>query len=314
MKILAPFVALCATGAVVLAQSRDVEVRTSVDRTAVWVADRVTYTIAIACRKGVDILADDLSRDRLQVDGLEILRSDSGRAIDRDGNTTYTFSYELTTYRVDGPELRIAPLAVRYYVTRAGQRVGDTALAGEVQVPPAVIAFRSALPEGQDTYAIRAGRGARPRAARYAWLERVGVGLVLISLVPATVTLITVVRRTRPPEKRRSARQIRHDEQASLDALHAADISTPAGRREAYSHVNALVRDHVHHVAGVDAASLTPEEIRTALSGPGACAPADLVASVLASCDQARYAPPEALPSIDACHEAIEQAGRVLGS
>jgi hypothetical protein len=298
----------------VLAQSNGVEVRTSLDRTAVWVADRVTYTITIACRKDIDILADDLSKDKLQVEGLEILRSDSGRTVDRDDRTTYTFSYELTTYRVDQAELKIAPLAVRYYVKRAGQRIGDTAPAGEIRVPAAVIAFRSALPDGQDTYAIRDGRAARARNAGYAWLEPVGIGLVLISLVPAAVAVTAVVRRARSREKRRSARQVRHDERASLDALQALDISTTAGRREAYSQLNALVRDHVHHVASLDASSLTPVEIMAALSRPDARVLTDLVGAVLAACDQARYAPLDALPSIDACRQAIAQAETLLGS
>jgi hypothetical protein len=314
VKILVTLAAACATGAVVLAQSNNVEVRTSLDRTAVWVADRVTYTITIACRKGIDILADDLSKDKLQVEGLEVLRSDSGRTIDRDDRTTYTFSYELTTFRVDLAELKIAPLAVRYYVKRAGQRIGDTAPAGEVRVPAAVIAFRSALPDGQDTYAIRDGRAARARNAGYAWLEPVGIGLVLISLVPAAVAVMAVVRRARSREKRRSARQVRHDERASLDALQAINISTLAGRREAYSQLNALVRDHVHRIAGLEASSLTPGEIKAALSRPDARVPTDLVAAVLGACDQARYAPPDALPSADACRQAIEQAETLLGS
>src|SRR5439155_15737785 len=32
----------------------DVTVRTWLDRTAIWVADRVTYTIEITCKRGVD--------------------------------------------------------------------------------------------------------------------------------------------------------------------------------------------------------------------------------------------------------------------
>src|SRR5262249_52536072 len=121
------------------AELQDVEVRTSLSQTAVWVADRVTYSITLACRKGVDILADDLAKDKLHAEGLEILTSDSTQTTDRDDRTTYTFSYELTTYRVDLRQLTVAPLTVRYYVKRAGQRIGDASPAGEVQVPAAVV-------------------------------------------------------------------------------------------------------------------------------------------------------------------------------
>jgi len=36
------------------------------------------------------------------------------------------------------------------------------------------------------------------------------------------------------------------------------------------------------------------------------------VAGVLEACDRARYAPPDALPSADACRRAIEQCEQVV--
>jgi len=207
-------------------------------------------------------------------------------------------------------------LTLRYYVKRAGQRILDAAPAGEVQVPSAALAFRSALPDGQESYAIRDGRGIRPRAPTYRALQAVGLGLVLITIVPASVAVATAVRERRPGEKPRSLRQVRRDERASLEALQALDISTPALRREAYSRLNALLRDHVRDAAGFDAATLTPEEIDAALARAdqaGGVAAASITA-VLAACDQARYAPPDALPSADACRSTIEQAAQVITS
>jgi hypothetical protein len=300
------------TSAALRAQPREVDVRTSLDRTAMWVADRVGYTITVTCGKGVDILADDLSKDKLRADGLEIVGSSSDRTTGPGDMTVYTFRYVLTTYRVDLSELKIAPIVVRYYVKRPGQRIGDAAPAGEVQVPAAVIAFRSALPDGQETYAIRDGRDARPRRLRYSSLAPIGAALILIAIVPAAVAASAVVRRARPREKPRSARQVKHDERASLDALRAIDVSTPAGRRDAYARMNALVRDHLHVALGVEAASLTPAEIDAAIAQRGARVPIELVAAVLAACDHARYGPPETLPSAEACQAAIAQAAQVV--
>ena len=294
------------------AEPRPVDVQTSVSQTAVFVADRVTYTIRIACEKGVDILADDLAKDKLRVEGLEILGSDSDRAAGRDDRAVYTFRYNLTTYRVDVPQLSIAPLTVRYYVKRPGQRLSDAAPAGEVQVPATVIAFRSALPEGQDSYAIRDGRSPLPRRLRYAWLQPVGISLIVLSIVPAGVAVIGIRRRMRPRQKARSPREVRHDQLESLDALQALDLSTPAVRRDAYSRVNGLVRDHLHVVTGVDASALTPAEIAMAMRAHNGRMPLELTATVLDACDEARYAPPDALPSVEACRQAIQQARQVL--
>src|SRR5436309_14433191 len=88
----------------------DVTVRTSLDQTAMWVADRVTYTIELTCKRGVDVLADDLSRDKLKVDGLEVVGGDTDRRSGPDDSTIYQFRYVLTTYRVDAPALKIGPL------------------------------------------------------------------------------------------------------------------------------------------------------------------------------------------------------------
>jgi len=277
LRVVVSFVALAAAQSLAAAPPSDVDVRTSLDKTAIWVADRVTYAVTITCAKGVDILADDLSRDKLHVEGLEILGSDSDRTTGRDDRTIYTFRYHLTSYRVDLPDLKIAPLTVRYYVKRPGQRIGDAAPAGEAQVPGAVVAFRSALPDGQETYAVRDGRGARARRLRYAWLQPIGLALVLISIVPAAVAVIGTVR-----------------------------------RRDAYSRLSALVRDHVRSATGVDAAALTPPEIEAAVARRGGRVPMEVVSSVLAACDQARYALPDALPSSEACRAAIEQAAQVI--
>ena len=140
-----------------------VQVRASVDRTAIWVGDRVTYTVDIVCARGVEILLDDLAKEKLRVNGLDVVSSDTTTTVDASERTTYRLRYVLTTYRVDVPSLSIEPLSARYYARRPGQRLQDIAPAGEVQVPGAVIAFRSTLPD-QPTYELRDGRARGPAA------------------------------------------------------------------------------------------------------------------------------------------------------
>lgn len=294
------------------AEPPDVRVRTSLDRTAVFVADRVTYTVIVACNKGVDILVDDLSRDKLRVEGLEILGADVDRSTDRDEATTYRFNYYLTTYRVDQPALKIAPMSVRYYVKRPGQRLEDAAPAGEVQVPAAVIAFRSLQPDESTTIDVRDGRPPTPRRLRYTALQPLGIALMLVSVVPAALFAATMAARRRRRAATKSARQVRHEERASLEAVRALDLTAPEQRREAYSRLDALVRAHLRDTAGVPAPALTAGEIASALSARSARVPLDLVSSVLAACDAARYAPPDLLPPSDVCRRAIEEAGQVL--
>jgi len=289
----------------------DVTVRTSLDRTALWVADRLTYTIEITCKRGVDVLADDLSRDKLKTEGLEVVGADTARRSAAGGTTIVQFTYVLTTYRVDVPTLKIAPMTVRYAVTRAGQRLEDAVPAGEMQVPGATIAFRSVLPD-DEVSGIRSDKPPDARPMGFAALQPVGIGLIIVAIVPALLAIAGLVRRIHRPRVRRSARAVRHQERASLDAVRRMDADTVDGRRAVFTALDALVREHLREACGLPGASLTPHDVPFALATTSTKVPAELVASVLATCELARYAPPHAIPSADACREAVERVEQIV--
>jgi hypothetical protein len=303
--------AVCAAGQT-RATQKDVEAHAALDRSAVWVADRFAYVVQITCRRGFDILTDDLSRDKLRVEGPEILSVDTTRDDQGNGVTAYRIVYHLTTYRFDPPVQRIGELNVRYYVRRPGQRLDDVAPSGEVRVPGTSVAVRSLLPDEQDTAEFRSARPPAPRRALFASLQPIGIGLVVISIVPAVLWAAVLIGRARPKGPHRSARQVRHEERTSLDALQAIDLETEAGRREAYDRVSTLVREHLHHVCGVPAEGLTAQEMGPALTACGKEVPVDQVTALLAACERARYGSPAELASADECRTAIEQAGHVM--
>ena len=85
------------------ASPASVQVNASVDRTAIWVGDRVTYAIDIVCARGVEILLDDLAKEKLRLNGLDVVSSDSTTTTDASERTTYRLRYGLSTYRVDVP-------------------------------------------------------------------------------------------------------------------------------------------------------------------------------------------------------------------
>ena len=294
------------------AADEDVTVRTSIDRTAMFVGDRVTYTIEITCKRGIDILADDLSRDKLKLEGLEVVDGDTTRRTAPDDSTVYTLRYVLTTYRIDAPALTIGPLSVRYAMTRAGQRLEEAAPAGEVQAPGATVAFNSALPDEPDLSSIRSDKPPDARPRRFALLQPIGLGLIIVSIVPALLAIATLARRRERPRVRRSALAVRHDERTSLEAVRTIGVETVQQRRDVFTRLDALVREHLRDVCGVPGQSLTPAEVPFALAGAKATAPVEQVASLLATCELARYGPPPAMPSADACREAIDQAEQLI--
>lgn len=299
--------------------SGDVSVRASLDRPAIWVADRVTYTVEIDCSQGVDILSDDLSRDKLKVSGLEVIGSDVARQVDGD-KTHYAFRYVLTTYRVDASTLTIAPLSVRYFVRRPGMRPEEATPTGSVQAPGAVVARRSLLPDASTDGAnpeVRDRRPAEARPALFVWLQPVGVGLLLLSTAPVVLLAFAIGRRLyarRGLHAAPSARQLRHALRERLEAVRHTDPADATARREAFAQLDALVREHLHTVSGLPAPSLTSREIAGALDSEHSRFPVDLVGRVLSTCELARYAPPDRLPAADAWRDTLADAEQVLAT
>jgi hypothetical protein len=285
----------------------------SVDRTAIWIADRVAFNVEIVCAPGVDILLDDVAKEKLRANGLEVLSSDASVTTDASERTTHRMRYVLTTYRVDNPSPSIEAMSVRYYARRPGERLQDVAPAGEVQVPGALLAFRSTLPDSQGDFTLRDGRAAPPRRIVFARAAQFGLGLVVLSLAPAAALAIaTLRRRTAGKPARRSARQAKQDQRATLERLRSLDVTTVEDRRRACEEIAAAVRGHVASHTHVPAAALTSAEIDAALAERGGRIPRETVVALLAVCDEARYRPSQAALSAEACRDAISSAEQVL--
>jgi hypothetical protein len=220
----------------------------------------------------------------------------------------------LTTYRVDLPSVSVEPVSVRYYARRPGQRLQDMAPAGEVTVPGAVIAFRSTLQDNQPSPGLRDTRAAAVRLPFFTRAQQIGLALVVVSLAPALLVAVGAVRRrtVRRPGHR-SARQVKKERDDTLERLRGLDVATEDDRRRAYDEISTAVRAHVAAASGVPASSLTAAELDAALVGARGRVSRESVTTLLSTCDQARYGPPQALPSAQACREALATAQQMLG-
>jgi hypothetical protein len=295
------------------AQTTAPSVTAGVDRTAFWIGDRIVYTVDVVCGPDTDILPDDLAKEKLRLNGLEVLSSDVVTTREASDVITYRVVFVLTTYRVDNPSPSIEPIGVRFYARRAGQRLQNVAPAGEVRVPGAALALRSTLPENQIELALRDRRLPTPRQSVFARAAPIGLALVVVSVVPALVVAASAVRRRRAGQPaRRSARQTRHDERAALERLRAIDVSNEADRRRALDEISTAVRGFVAAHSRVPAAALTATELDSALAAAGGRVSREAVVSLLAMCDEARYRPAAAVPSAEACRDALASAEQVL--
>jgi hypothetical protein len=224
----------------------------------------------------------------------------------------------------------IGELTVRYYFRRGNVRPEDIRPAGEVRVPAATVALRSTIPDESEVTAIRAGRAPAARGAWTGAISLAGLALLLVAIAPAVWWAIDRARRARPARPRDSARKRRAQHRAAFDDIRGIDPASLAELRDAYTRLDALVRDHVSRTFKVSAASLTPSEIEVAIAGGSGrvdggstgrvaadvdprSAGLQACCELLRECERARYAPADAVPNRDAWRRAVETAGDLLG-
>lgn len=287
-----------------------------VDPPAMWVADRVTYSIEITCPAGVDIVVEDLDRSKLTLNGLDLLSAETHRQ-QQGSAVRYTFDYVVTTYRVDLATPGIGPLKVRYFLTRPGQRAQDAAPSGTITIPATTIPFRSLLPDDPTSSQVREGGAIPPRWLPYRVLGTVGIGLILLSIVPAALLLGRAVRaaqRRRRTVRRPSARRARQAAREALEAIGTANTSDIGARRDAFTKLEALVRNHLATAVGPEYAALTADEVRSTPTNGHSQIAWERVASVLESCEVARFAGLDTRPTADDWRQALDDAGVIVGA
>jgi hypothetical protein len=287
------------------APNTDIQVTTSIDRTAVWPGDRVTYVVEFHCAPNVDVLPDDLAQDKLKLEGLDAVNTESVRESSGNDRTTIRVRYRLASYDVTSPTLRIGNWAARYFVRRPGQRPEDAVPAGEVRIPGAVLAARSTLPEELQTLDLRTGRPFDPLPSRLRFARPVGIGLLILSAAPIGLWLAAFARKMRRPHQRRSTRASRDEIRGALEQLRSIDASAASERREAFARLDKILRGHLAQVGAIPALALTADEVSERFGGSDRIA-ADQLTSVLADCESARYAPPDRVPSADRLRTAVE--------
>ena len=284
-----------------------VEVRTTVSRSAVWPGDRTIFTVELRCAPQFDILFDDLAAGRLRVDGGEVV--DVQEDHDERGQLR-RFRYTLVTYRVDIPEMRIAAFPVRYYMRRAGGVQG--APAGQVMVPPTLVAVRSVIPDGEGTPTVRVPAGFRPAPRYLALAQPLGLILIALAIVPVIVMSIDVAGRARRMWERFRVRRSGRQHRGTLEDLRATAPGSDTERIQAFDRLDELVREHLTFATGINAQALTPAEIRHAVEQRAPTRPAADIEDLLAACERARYAPDP--PDAEAWTDALQGAEQVLGA
>jgi hypothetical protein len=300
--------------AATVAKPGHLTVRSWPSQTALWVGDRVLFTVEIDCAPTADILSDDLAREKLRLEGLEVLDSNVERRPAESGEVHYRFVYRLTTYDTGTTPRKIEPMIVRYGTRRAGGRVEDTVAAGEIKIPGATLSLRSTIPDELTDLAPRDNRAldAVPWPARFA--NPVGIGLIALSAAPVAILAGSWLKRAGQRVKRKDTRAVRRQSRAALEDLGPVDATNDEARRDAFARLNKLVRQHLAESAGLPAQALTAAEITERLTAKSSTMPVESVSMVLGECERALYAPPSLLPNAERFRESVTAAEQVVTS
>ena len=289
----------------------DIEVRTSLSQTAIWIGNTVTFTVSLTCKPGVDVLQEDLGADKLTLDGLQVVGHALQRRVTADARTHYEVVYQLTTFEPGAETLSIGDWTVRY--TTGSEVQGVSRAASDLRIPGAVLAWRSALPAALKALEARSGRAV---VAAPSWWRAAGPAGLASLVVSATIfgwLLFSRLSagRTRKPRRslhRESARDLR----GTIKDLRATDIGSTAQRLTAYATLEAAVRRHVASVTSVPGLALTPGECRERLTAIPAPFPADAIGRILGDCQEARYQPVEQVPGEDRFRATLEAAANAF--
>ncbi len=149
--------------------------------------------------------------------------------------------------------------------------------------------------------------------AAIAFARPVGLGLILVSIIPVGLLVISLIRTRRPRSPRRSLRAARTHARSAIEELRALDTSTPAARIEAYGRLEEVVRRHVAEATGIPAPALTAGEIEARLTASHPAISAESIRELLGECEQARYGTPGRLPDSGRFDAALATTEQVLG-
>jgi len=293
------------------AANPEVEVSTSVSQTALWPGDRVDFIVELTCAPNVGVLDDDLTQDKLKLEGLEAIGAETERLGDSRGATRIRVRYHLTTYEVGAPTVRIGDWTVRYYAQRPGQRPEDAVPAGEITIPGAVLALRSTLPDDLQRLDVRAGRSFEPAPAALKAAHVVGIGLLIVSAAPIGLWIVSLARKARRPRPRRRTQAARNETREALGELRSMERSTPLERREGFARLDQILRRHLAQLANMPALALTADEVTERLRANDRL-PAGPIGDVLTDCEQARYAPLDRVPTAERLRTAVETTEQLL--
>lgn len=264
-------------------------VTTRLDKTAVWVGDKLEYGIQVIHERDVEFILESLKKENLNLGPFVVRAVDVEKRDWAQNQRLLEIRLVLSTFESGKSELTIPPFNLFYFRRRPGIEVKETT-AESVRVPSARVGLRSTLQSGplklRDYKPVAGIEPARALTAAAAG----SLGILFVGLRGGRWAW-SVLRRERPRRRRPTARdrlKFAHEGMARMRTLpgdSAEDIL------RFYAEASQFLRGYLSRWLEIEAQALTPEEIEAALRQANVKgALAQRIKAVLESCDAVRFA------------------------
>lgn len=263
---------------------------TQLDRTAIWVGDLFHYTVKAVHDPAIEIVIDNLKKENVNLAPF-VVREIAVRQGSFGANKNVTeVKFLLTTYESGQVELKIPSFPLYYFTRTAGARLAGDSAAESVPVPVTKVGLRSTLTS--DNPRLRDSREIW-QVTRLRWMIPLALGLAgLIWLALQLGRRLWSSTHQEKPVIRRLSRRAR--QRMMRDFLRQAQTigkDSPAEQQRYYAEVSQFLRGYLSESLEIDAASLTAQEIDSALREQGQNGLSAPVKNILERCEQVLYSP-----------------------
>jgi len=270
------------------AQPAKFSIMTRLDKTALWVGDRLSYKIQVIHDPDIEFVLDQLKKERLSLAPFVLREIAIRQGKWAGGKRRLEITLLLSSYEIGRPELTIPSLDLYYFIhdPAAGKREPQAQVA---KVPAMRVGLRSTLSGGPPQ-----PRDAKPIVPR-------GIGRGLLALVLGLAGMIFLA--VRGARRIWTARAADREKKPGLSPQARARLAqegwariralggeSPEDLTRFYTETSQFLRHYLSQWLEIETAGLTPEEIEAALERAKVDGPiVREVRAVLEQCDAVRY-------------------------
>ncbi len=287
------------------AQAAAIQLKVRTNKTAIWVGDKLEYTVRVEHSPETEFVLDHLKKEDFTLPPFEVLYVHASSQALAGGRRLLEVTLGLTTFETGNQELAIPGFNLYYFnAGRAGPR--EEAQAQVLSVPPFPVGLRSTL--AGNSQAPRDFKELEPEPAARWWIPGLLAlfGLVAIGSYVAR-RAVGKLRLGSWRERKAGRRARKKSVRESLGEMRQIPADSPEDLEKFYHQASELLRNFAASNLG-DGAGLTPKETEAALLHSGAAAPrAAAIGRLLEQCDHIRYAPEGYERGRSLRHEFLEQ-------